>query len=204
MPQIARLKITLDRVRPQVMRRVEVPVDIRLDDLHLVVQIAMGWDNDHLYEFRIGKRSFGIPDPDLGAYLQEGPDDASGGTLLDIFANGGRKAFTYMYDFGDSWDHSIKVEAVAEAAPDRGYPRLIAAKRACPPEDVGGPWGYAEFLEAIGDPKHERHDELVEWHGPGFDPNTVDETTIHTRLAALAKPLAGKTPAPARSRTKRR
>ena len=125
---------------------------------HLVIQIAMGWDNDHLYEFRVGRRSFGIPDPDLRDF-QDGPDDASAATLADIFAKGGKKAFEYMYDFGDSWNHSIKVESVAEAAPDRGYPRLIAAKGACPPEDVGGPWGYADFLKAIGDPRHERHDD---------------------------------------------
>jgi hypothetical protein len=192
MPQIARLKITLDNVQPRVLRRVEVPVDIRLDDLHLVIQEAMGWENYHLYEFRAGDTAWGIPDPDFPGYAPEEDHAASKSTLADILANGGGKAFKYLYDFGDGWEHGIKVEAVAEAAADAdvAYPRLIAAKSACPPEDVGGPWGYGNYLEIMADPKHERHAELVEWRGPGFDPEAVDEAAIHRRLAAIAKRLA--------------
>jgi hypothetical protein len=97
------------------------------------------------------------------------------------------------------------VEAVAEGAADVAYPRLIAAQGACPPEDVGGPWGYADYLEAIADPKHERHAEMIEWRGPGFDPAVVDETAIHERLAALASRLGRrKGSSVGRSRVKRR
>ena len=85
--------------------------------------------------------------------------------------------FTYEYDFGDSWQHEIVLEKTLESEPDVAYPRCIDGARACPPEDVGGIWGYAEFLEAISDPNHENHDEMVEWVGGEFDPEkfSVDE-----------------------------
>ncbi len=198
MPRIARLKITLDDVEPRVMRRVEVPLDIRLDDLHLAIQVAMGWENCHLYEFRTAKARWGIPDPDGDDFSPAEQLDAAKATLADLFAKSGRKAFKYLYDFGDGWQHSIKVEAVAEADNGVAYPRLIAAQNACPPEDVGGPWGYAEYLEAIADPEHERHQEMIDWRGEGFDLAAVDEPAIKKGLAALAKHFARRKKAPAK------
>lgn len=204
MPQIARLNITLDHVEPTIMRRVEVPADIRLDDLHLVVQVAMGWENYHLYEFRVGEMAWSIPDPDIRGFSPDEPLAASKATLADLLAQAGGKIFQYVYDFGDGWEHTVKVEAIAEAAPDAVYPRLVAAERACPPEDVGGPWGYADYLEAIADPKHERHAELIEWRGPGFDPALVDEESIRRELASLASRLARRKPKTAGSARKKR
>jgi Plasmid pRiA4b ORF-3-like protein len=209
MPEIARLKITLDRVEPAVMRRLEVPIDISLDNLHLVIQRVMPWENCHLYEFSLGRRtlSWGIPDPNSRFFPGEQRRlDAAAATLADLLDQGGRKAFKYLYDFGDDWEHSIKVEAIAEAAADLAYPRLIAAKGACPPEDVGGPWGYGDYLEAIADPKHENHAEMIEWRGPGFDPAVADEPAIQKGLAALASHLARrrKGSSAGRSRVKRR
>jgi hypothetical protein len=207
MPEIARLKITLDSVEPTVMRRIEAPVDIRLDDLHLAIQMAMPWENYHLYEFRVGRTlSWGIPDPDVHGFSPDDEQlDAAKATLADLLDQAGRKAFKYVYDFGDDWEHSIKVEAIAEGAAGVAYPRLIAAQGACPPEDVGGPWGYADYLEAIADPKHKCHAEMIEWSGPGFDPAVVDETAIQKSLAALANRLARrKGSSVGRSRVKRR
>jgi hypothetical protein len=75
----------------------------------------------------------------------------------------------YLYDFGDGWEHTIKVERLIDPAPGVAYPRLFEASGRCPPEDCGGPWDYADFLDAITDPKHERHDELSEWIGYHLD-----------------------------------
>jgi hypothetical protein len=192
MSEIARLKITLDHVEPAVMRRIEVPVDISLDDLHLVIQRAMPWENDHLYEFSVGGTlAWGIPDPD-SFFGQGGRRDAAKATLADLLDQGGRKAFKCRYDFGDDWEHSIKVEAIAEAAAGLAYPQLLAAKGACPPEDIGGPWGYGHYLEAIADPNHENHAEMIEWNDPDFDPAVADEAVIQKSFAALGKYLAGR------------
>jgi hypothetical protein len=181
---IARLKITLDDVKPTVMRRVEVPLDIRLDDLHLVIQAAMPWWSYHLYEFRAQDIRWGIPDPD-GSF-GDGPLDARKATLRDVLEETGVKSLGYLYDFGDGWEHKVRIERIGEPEPGVAYPRLLAASGCCPPEDVGGPWGYAEYLEAMADPKHERHAEMVEWRGPDFDPKVVDVAVIERELAKLA------------------
>ena len=190
---IARLKITLDDVKPAVLRRIEVPLTIRLDRLHLAIQAAMGWTNSHLYEIRAGDVGWGEPDPDGG----DGPLDARKARLIDAVED--TKALTYLYDFGDGWEHTIKIERLIEPEPGVVYPRLIEATGCCPPEDVGGPWGYAEFLEAINDPKHERHAELTEWIGDEFDPKVVDADRLAEDVAALAKRWSRK-PAAKRSR----
>ena len=186
MTRIARLRITLDDVTPAVVRLIEVPLSIRLDDLHLVIQVVMGWENYHLYEFRLDDMAWGILDPD-GVFTDDDPLPAKKATLADLIAGGNTTAFQYAYDFGDGWEHTVVVEAIADADPGVVYPRLVTAEGQCPPEDVGGPWGYAEYLEAINDPQHERHDEMIEWRGPGFDPSAIDAAAIAKELAALAK-----------------
>jgi len=178
---IARLKITLDDVKPTVLRRIEVPFDIRLDRLHLTLQAAIGWTNSHLYEIRAGDVGWGMTDPDWG----DGPLDARKARLVDALEDA--KTLRYLYDFGDGWEHTIKVERLIDAEPGLIYPRLIEATGRCPPEDVGGPWGYPEFLDAIRDPKHERHAELSEWIGDDFDPNLVDIDGLANEVTALAK-----------------
>jgi hypothetical protein len=181
---IAQLKITLDDVKPVVLRRIEVPFDIRFDRLHLAIQAAMGWTNSHLYEIRVGKVGWSEPNPDWG---RDGPLNARKARLNDVLGDIGTKTLKYLYDFGDGWEHTIKVERLLDAAPGIVYPRLIEAIGRCPPEDVGGPWGYAEVLEAIADPKHERHTELREWIADDFDPTAVDADWLAEELATLAK-----------------
>ena len=97
-----------------------------------------------------------------------------------------------LYDFGDGWEHTIKVERIADAVPGMAYPVLIDATGRCPPEDVGGSWGYAEFLDAIADPAHESHAEMKEWAGEAFDPKVVDVEALADDVAALAKAWARK------------
>jgi hypothetical protein len=197
---IACLKITLDDVKPTVLRRVEVPFDIRLDRLHLVIQAAMGWTNSHLYELRARDVGWSTPLPDVdgaGDFL-----DARKATLNDVLEDIGAKTLKYLYDFGDGWEHTIKVERLADPEPDTLYPRLTEASGRCPPEDVGGPWGYAEFLEAMNDPKHERHDELADWIDEDeFDPTAVDGDRLAQSVAGLAKHWARR---PATKRARRR
>jgi len=182
---IARLKITLDDVKPAVLRRIEVPFDIRLDRLHLAIQAAMGWTNSHLYEIRAGDVGWSTPYPEsdwADDFL-----DARKAHLGDVLEDVGTKTLRYLYDFGDGWEHTIKIERLLDPVPGVVYPRLIEAAGRCPPEDVGGPWGYAEFLQAINDPKHERHAELSEWIGDDFDPDDVDADRLADELATLAK-----------------
>jgi hypothetical protein len=180
---IARLKITLDQVKPPVLRRIEVPLAIRLDRLHLVLQAAMGWTDTHLYEIRAGDVGWGAPDPDSG----DGPLDARKARLLDVLEDVGVKTLHYLYDFGDGWEHTIKIERITDAMPGVAYPRLLEATGRCPPEDIGGPWGYGELLEAIADPTHERHAEYKDLIGEVFDPHAVDLDGHAQALDALAK-----------------
>jgi hypothetical protein len=180
---IAHLRIKLNDVEPAVVRRVEVPLTIRLDRLHLVLQAGMGWTNSHLYEIRARDVGWGSPDPDFG----DGPLDASKARLIDVLEDVGAKSLKYLYDFGDGWEHSVRIERITDAVPGIGYPRLIDAAGRCPPEDVGGPWGYREFLDAIADPNHQEHAERLQWIGRNFDPNDVDAETLAQAVHGLAK-----------------
>ena len=194
---IARLKITLDDVKPAVLRRVEVPFDIRLDRLHLTIQAAMGWTNSHLYELRVGDVGWSTLYPEA-----DWPDDfldARKARLGDVLGDIGTKTLRYLYDFGDGWEHTIKVERLTGPEPSVLYPRLIEASGRCPPEDCGGPWGYADLLEVIKDPTHERYAELTEWIADDFDPNIVDAARLTGAVAALANTWSRK-PASKRAR----
>ena len=170
--QIYRLRIDLKGVKPKVWRRILVPATIRLDKLHRVIQIVMGWTNSHLHEFTIGDAQYGQPEYD---------DMRSIGSEKGVSlksALGGIARFTYVYDFGDDWEHVIKVEEVLPPGIDLTVPTCLDGQNACPPEDVGGPPGYAEFLEALADPNHERHKELREWIGGNFDPTAFDPDKV--------------------------
>ncbi len=180
---IARLKITLDDVKPIVQRRVEVPLIMRLDRLHLVLQAALGWTNSHLYEIRAGDVGWGMVDPDWG----DGPLDAAKARPLDLIEDTGAKTFKYLYDFGDGWEHTVKIERVIDAVPGLPYPILIDGTGACPPEDVGGPWGYSDFIDALADPNHQRHAELKEWIGGNFDPFAFNIDEHAKAVDALAR-----------------
>jgi hypothetical protein len=179
---VARLKITLDDVKPLVLRRIEVPLNIRLDRLHLTIQAAVGWTNTHLYEIRARDVGWGIPDPDWGGE----PLDASKARLGDIIQDVGTKTLRYLYDFGDGWEHTIKIERLIDAIPGIAYPRLIEVAGRPPPEDIGGPLGYADLLAAIIDPNHECRAEFAEWIESEFDPNVVDAHALAEAVETLA------------------
>jgi len=183
---IARLRIKLDDVEPAVVRRVEVPLTIRLDRLHLVLQAAMGWTNSHLYEIRAHDVGWGRPDP----YFGDGPLDARKARLVDVLEDVGARSLKYLYDFGDGWEHSVRIERITDAMPGIAYPRLLEAAGRCPPEDVGGPRRYREFLDAIADPNHQEHAERLQWIGRPFDPNDVGAEALAQVVHSFAKKSA--------------
>ena len=177
---IYRIKVTLRHVAPPVWRRIEVPADIKLGKLHHVLQITMGWTDSHLHGFRAGRVNYVVPNPDL-------PDDIHNerNVRLDQIADEG-DTIIYDYDFGDSWGHDLKIEKVLPPQPDAHYPRCLKGNRACPPENCGGPPGYERLLDALKDPKHEDHEEMLEWIGgdfnsEAFDLDEVDATLKHIR-----------------------
>jgi hypothetical protein len=177
---VHRLKVTLLGLRPPVWRRVEVPSDFTLGQMHDVIQIAMGWHDSHLHQFFVGDAVYTDPSTLDG---WDGDDlDEEDARLAEI-APRARRRFRYEYDFGDSWEHEILVEAVEPPEPGTRYPRCVAGKRACPPEDCGGVWGYVDFLEAIADPKHPAHDDMRDWWGGPFDPEAFDQDAVNRQMS---------------------
>jgi hypothetical protein len=166
-------KITLKNTKPPIWRRIQVK-DCTLDKLHEHIQMAMGWTNSHLHQFEIGGVRYGDPELLCDDFDDETPVNSLETKVSQIVpTNGKRFRFDYEYDFGDSWEHEILFEGCLEAEKGNRYPICIEGSRACPPEDVGGPFGYQEYLEALADPKHERHEEFMEWSG-AYDPEQFD------------------------------
>ena len=144
---IARLHVTLLDVDPAIWRRIEVPTDFTLKTLHDALQRAMGWFDGHLHHFEIGGILYGEPSPDDAEFNRDIVNERK--LKLATLAEEGDRLFEYVYDYGDNWCCAIVIEALQPALPDVVYPRLIEGARRGPPEDIGGAWGYAEFLEAI-------------------------------------------------------
>ena len=180
---IARLKITLEGIEPVVSRTLEVPVDIRLERLHLVIQAAMGWENYHLYEFMVGDTRWGLPDPDFGTDALP----VAKSRLADVASNAGTAPIRYIYDFGDNWVHRIDAQTIGDPAPGNLYPRLTDIIGRCPPEDVGGLPGYEDFLDAVSDPNHPEHENMIRWAGGPFDPHVPDADELRLEVLKLAK-----------------
>lgn len=169
---ILQFKITLLDIKPAIWRRIQVE-DGTLADLHEYIQAAMGWWNYHLHQFEIeGVRYGPLPEDDFDYGLEM--EDESSVRLVDLVPKSGKRTrWVYEYDFGDGWRHEILFEGFPPNAKGQKYPVCLEGERACPPEDVGGPWGYIEYLEAIADPSHERHEEFMDWRGP-FDAEAFD------------------------------
>jgi hypothetical protein len=179
--------VSIAEIEPPVWREIEVASTISLARLHRVLQIAFGWENAHLFEFEID----GVRFSDLATSDDPAVKDAER-RRLNIVAPSEGSTFGYLYDFGDGWLHHVEVLAVM-AAMDRPEALCIAGERACPPEDCGGPYGYAELLEALRDESHERHAELVEWCGASFDPEAFDLEATNDRLLGRAPKRSART-----------
>nr|CEL14839.1 hypothetical protein [Kibdelosporangium sp. MJ126-NF4]CTQ96530.1 hypothetical protein [Kibdelosporangium sp. MJ126-NF4] len=173
------VKVSLHGAKPPIWRRLEISSQTNLAELHRAIQDAFGWLDYHMWVFDAPLGRYGVPDPELEF------NDASRTPLL-LVAPGPGDRLRYTYDFGDNWDHDIVVEKVSPATPEAVYPRCLAGRRAGPPEDCGGIWGYAHLIEALADPEHEEHDHLMEWLGLDsageFDPARFDLAEINRRL----------------------
>jgi len=178
--EIYQIKVTLLGSDPPVWRRLLVPAHLTLAQLHDVLQSAMGWSNDHLHEFSIGQRRFGPPSQDMLMELSDLSDEDTV-PLSAVLSRVGAKA-KYTYDFGDDWEHSIVLEKRLPADPNLTYPLCTGGGRACPPEDCGGIYGYYDLVEAIGDPDHERHEEMLDWIGE-YDPEAFSMDEVNRALA---------------------
>lgn len=182
---ILRLKIVLADTEPPIWRRVEVPAEMTLKELHAVIQGAMGWENAHLYQFHVGRETIAGPGLGGGGWGAS-PSIGAGRLRLQDLAARGIKRFSYVYDMGDSWEHSIRIERSSSADPAASYPRLVDGALHCPPEDVGGVPGFYALLDAMSDTKHPDHDDRMEWYGGRFDPEEFDIERVRKDLNRIA------------------
>jgi hypothetical protein len=174
--KIYQLKVTLLGTDPPIWRRVLVPADTTLAKLHNVLQIAIGWGDEHMHEFRAGQRRFGRPEPAEPFMRMPRVESERTVVLSAVLQRVGAKII-YTYDFGDNWEHGILLEKQLVAEPHTTYPVCTDGQFACPPEDCGGIPGYYDLLDALADPSHPRHEELCDWIGGEFNPQgfSVDE-----------------------------
>jgi len=185
-PDIYQLKVTLRGTSPPIWRRLLVPAGLRLGVLHDVLQLAMGWDDSRLHEFRIGSKRFGKPDPDDRLMGLDPIGNERTVHLFRALGKVGAKA-VYTYDFGDSWEHAIIVEKVMPPEPGVAYPVCVGGKLHCPPEDCGGIPGYYNLLEAIGDPGHPEHEDLLDWVGGEFKSEAFSLGEVNRRLTPIQR-----------------
>lgn len=173
--------VRLKDVDPSIWRRIEVPENYSFWDLHVAIQDAMGWKDYHLHAFRVRNPAsakvdtIGIPDEE---FSDEMPMLAGWDIPITRYFTLEHPRADYEYDFGDGWDHEVTLEEVLPRGAAIKYPRCINGGRACPPEDCGGVPGYENLLEIIRDPKHEEHQEMLEWVGGSFDPERFDARKV--------------------------
>ena len=170
-----RLRISLDDIAPEVWRTVTVPADLPLDGLHGVIQDAMGWENCHLHTFEAGRRVFGPPDAEWDV------EDEQRVTVEQVLKTA-RSRLVYTYDMGDGWQHTIRREATLGPDPNGPLAACVGGAGACPPEDSGGPWGYADLLAILADPAHPEHAEMLHWVGGPIDPHAFDLAAANRAL----------------------
>jgi len=183
---VYQFKVTLSNVHPPIWRRIQVWEDATLAQLHRTLQVIMGWENYHLHEFRIGRKTYSVPDPDDEHKII----DVKRTRIHDVIQQVGTE-FEYFYDLGDYWQHDLQLEAILQPAPNTLYPRCIAGERNCPPADVGGPGGYEDYLEAMADLEHEEHEDMIQWGGP-FDPEAFSVEKINRQLEKKFRPVRQK------------
>lgn len=177
------LKITLEESNPPIWRRVVVPANITLDQLHRVFQIAMGWENYHLHEFKIGKVLYSddvAEAAEVGVTAESDCDHRLGDLVTKL-----KTKFSYTYDFGDNWRHTVELEKIIPPGEAPGKAVCIDGEMCCPREDSGGLWRYYENLSIMTDPNHPEYADVVRWMGSKFNPVRFARQAANRRLAAL-------------------
>lgn len=175
------LKVSLEESKPPIWRRLLVPSDIKLDVFHLALQIAMGWTNSHLHQFISKDQTFyGIKDDDFAIDGFEMKDENT--VRLSQLLKTETDSLVYEYDFGDGWMHKVALEKILPFDPAKKLPYCVTGKRACPPEDCGGIWGYSDLLMILQDPKHEEYAAMLEWLGGELDPDYFIRREINQLL----------------------
>lgn len=172
-----RILITLRGSKPRIWRRVLVPPSFSLLKVHQVIQAAMGWQECHLHEFIVGREHFGEPHPEYEMEMQDHARIRLEQALPQTGAS-----MIYVYDFGDGWQHAVKLEAVVTT--DDPLPVCLGGANACPPEDSGALFGYYDKLKIMADHKHPDHADIKAWMGP-FDPAAFDLEAVNRRLRKL-------------------
>lgn len=175
--QLAHLKVSIKGIKPPIFRELIIPMDMSFQEMHILIQAAFGWENAHLYQFNykneiICEENTLIDQDYISAELER---------LSDSIVLKGDTIF-YEYDFGDSWVHSIKISKIYDSKPDEKYPRCLKGGRACPPEDVGGVFGYYHMLEVLSEPESEEYSDLLEWLGDGYDPEYFSLDEINKKI----------------------
>jgi hypothetical protein len=176
---VYQVKITLHGTKPPIWRRLRLPASTTLAQLHQIIQVGFGWEDAHLHAFEVGGRRYSRPDFEL---WDEAADEGKA-RLCDLAARPGTR-LRYTYDFGDSWEHDVLVEKILSSD---GVPRAVCltGRRAGPPEDCGGVWGYAELCDILADPDHPDHAERVDWLGRPYDPAAFDKDAVNASLGRI-------------------
>ena len=187
---IYQMKVLLAYSKPPIWRRLHVDGSSSLSQLHWFIQISMGWTNSHLHQFIIDREYYSVPHPfDDGLDLDN--HDSNQYSLEQLITTEGDK-FVYEYDFGDSWTHLIEVEKIFQSEDDSFYPKCVKGRMACPPEDVGGIYGYYNFVEALNDKKHPEHEMYMDWYGDSFDTKAFDINEVNSQLERFIEETTGK------------
>jgi hypothetical protein len=186
-PPVYVLRVSIAEIEPPVWRKLNVPGECTLGDLHNILQIAFGWEDDHMHSFTIKSTRYGRIDDDTGFDYDDVVDeDAIRLCDLPLWS---RQKFTYLYDFGDCWEHVITVSKTVRLGGNEDLLRVrcLEGERAGPPEDLGGAWGYMDTLEILKDPTHKRYEETREWLGD-FDPEDFNLEKTNARLEQFFRP----------------
>ena len=187
--RIARVRIELQEVEPTIWRQIDMPLSATLEALHEAIQMTMGWTFSHPWEFEISGRSYG--DPSFREFDDEPVIYKAKGLRLGTAIARGADRFVHVYDYGDNWRHEVIVEEVRDGDPDVEYPAFVDGARRCPPEDVGGPDGFMDFLEAVLDPAHDEHRAMLDWYGGPFDPLGFDDARARFGMDNMARRRRG-------------
>jgi hypothetical protein len=175
------LKVTLLDVSPPVWRLVRVPSAVPLSVLHAIVQVAMGWEDRHLYEWRVGDTYYGPDDEE-----EDDVEPDSSVTLAEVAPPD--SVLHYTYDLGDGWEHLVEVVAVEPYDGTVPPVAVLDGARAAPPEDCGGPHGYEDLLSALDNPTDLDHEDAVTAFGDSIDPEAFDRGLINRRLEGFWRP----------------